>query len=201
MAGSGFIVSGGESSEVLIPATHNLLDHTSAPLNLLDEPAHNLLSHAGLPGVGKVLQLVSFMSSAVDNTTTVIPLDDTIPQNTEGKEFMSLSITPTLGTSSLLIMVKMMLSDITQGTTVIGALFKDSEAGAQAVGATENLPDDQPCEVNIFHVVSASGIVAETWKARGGISDAGTCTFNGDSTFRFFGTAIKSSMIIAEIGV
>jgi hypothetical protein len=200
MAGSGFIVSGSGSDQVLIPDTHNALDHTSAPLNLLDTTAHGLLSHAGLTGVGKVLQVVFSLVSDVDTTSVIIPLDDTPPTNTEGKEFMSATITPSVVSSKLLIIVKAMVDHDLAGTTVIGALFKDSEVNAQAVGSVENVPDIGPTGITIFYVVNSSGLIAETWKVRCGISDVGTCTFNGSLTNRLFGTTVKSSIIIAEIG-
>jgi hypothetical protein len=200
MPGSGFIVSGSGSDQVLIPATHNAIDHTAGPLNLLDTTGHGLLSHAGLTGVGKVLQVVFTLSSAVDSTTTTIPLDDTAPTNTEGKEFMTLAITPSVVGSKLLIIVKAMLDHDITGSTVIAALFKDSEVNSQAVGSSIDFGDIGPAGVTIFHVVDSSGLVPETWKVRGGLVETGTCTFNGALTNRLFGTTVKSSIIIAEIG-
>jgi hypothetical protein len=42
---------------------------------------------------GKVIQVVHVQDGAYASGTTTIPLDNTIPQNTEGTEFMSLAIT------------------------------------------------------------------------------------------------------------
>ena len=37
---------------------------------------------------GKLLQQVNFQSGAVATGTTIFPEDDTIPQNTEGDQYM-----------------------------------------------------------------------------------------------------------------
>jgi len=53
--------------------------------------------------LGKVLQVVNVTDSAVATGTTQMPSDDTIPQNTEGNELMTLAITPTNSSNILLI--------------------------------------------------------------------------------------------------
>ena len=58
------------------------------------------LAKARLP-TGSVLQVVNTMNGAVATGTTIIPQDNTIPQITEGTEFMTLAITPTSATSQL----------------------------------------------------------------------------------------------------
>ena len=52
-----------------------------------------------------VVQVKNFTQGAVDSTATAMISDDTIPQNTEGKEFLTLAITPTNVNSKLLIQV------------------------------------------------------------------------------------------------
>ena len=47
------------------------------------------------------VQVVNTQTGAVDTGTTAMPCDDTIPQNTEGDEFMTLAITPTSATNKL----------------------------------------------------------------------------------------------------
>ena len=43
---------------------------------------------------GQVLQVVNYQTGALASGTTTMPTDNTIPQNTEGTEFMTLAITP-----------------------------------------------------------------------------------------------------------
>lgn len=52
---------------------------------------------------GKILQQVHAVTSAVATGTTAMVADDTIPQNTEGNEAITLAITPTSASSKLLI--------------------------------------------------------------------------------------------------
>ena len=61
-------------------------------------PISGVKGPPGDPGVG-LLQTVSYQTGAVATGTTIIPFDDTIPQITEGNEFMTLAITPRSATS------------------------------------------------------------------------------------------------------
>ena len=68
----------------------------------LDTAFLGLLSAGSLPA-GMCVQIQSTQTGAVATGTTVIPLDDSIPQNTEGDEYMSLSITPSDASNILII--------------------------------------------------------------------------------------------------
>jgi hypothetical protein len=50
---------------------------------------------------GSVLQVVNVQTGAVATGTSQTQNDDTIPQNTEGTEFITLAITPTSASSKL----------------------------------------------------------------------------------------------------
>ncbi len=50
---------------------------------------------------GSVVQAVNTQTGAVGTTTTIMPFDDTIPQITEGSEFMTRAITPTSASNIL----------------------------------------------------------------------------------------------------
>jgi len=50
---------------------------------------------------GFVVQMVSTQTGALQTDTTTIPADDTIPQNTEGFEVMTLAITLKSATNKL----------------------------------------------------------------------------------------------------
>ncbi|HEY6021943.1 MAG TPA: hypothetical protein VIY48_19400, partial [Candidatus Paceibacterota bacterium] len=86
---------------------------------------------------GIVVQKVSTQTGAVATGTTLIPLDDTIPQNTEGNQYMSLSVTPTKTTNFLNIDVTFIgSSDV--ANPIIVALFQDSIANALAAAMQTN---------------------------------------------------------------
>lgn len=149
---------------------------------------------------GAVLQVVNVTTTSVATTTTVIPEDDTIPQNTEGGEFMSLSITPTSASSKLLIQVVCNLSPGSSGQTVIAALFQDSTANALAAVAqgTYDAADQAPLTFNYY--MTAGTTSSTTFKVRGGKpAGANPVTFNGITGGRLFGGVYASSITIMEI--
>lgn len=147
---------------------------------------------------GVPVQMVSTSFSAVATGTTVIPHDDTIPQNTEGDQYMTITITPKSTTDTLVIDAVIYLSNSAATQNLIAALFQDSTANAlaavdsfQASGAAELM-------IPLKHTMAAGTTSSTTFKIRAGGGSAGTTTFNGDGASRFFGAITKSSIAITE---
>ena len=147
-----------------------------------------------------VIQVIHTQDGAVNTGTTVIPLDDTIPQNTEGDEYMTLAVTPTDASNQLIIDVTVFGAHNSTGTDIIAALFQDSTADALAAGwAGRASAANSVAEVTFRHRMLA-GTTSETdFKVRAGSPDAGTFTFNGSSAARLFGGVAASSITITEI--
>ena len=148
---------------------------------------------------GKVLQQVNTQTGAVATGTTIFPEDDTIPQNTEGDEFMTLSITPKSATSTINIEAHIFYS-CTASTRAGAGLFKDSDADALAF--TSNFIKDLTSMGNmqVFYSETSGSTTARTYKIRcGNIQTAGTFTFNGQSGTRKFGGTVLSTIRILEI--
>lgn len=144
--------------------------------------------------------MVSTTSSAVATGSTTIPLDDTIPQITEGDEYMTLAITPKSTTNILVIEV---LAFITIGTADrfgIGALFQDATANALAAGIGYNAAASATPSfmLPIRHTMAAGTTSATTFRFRAGPNAAATLSFNGRSGTRSFGAITKSSIVITE---
>ena len=150
-----------------------------------------------LPAGGKVVQVVNTSTGAVATTTGVIPNDDSIPQSSEGGEFLTLAITPTSATNKLIIKAFLNLSP--NGTSfTFSALFQDSTASAISASSTYHTAN----ELNIGHIehYMTAGTTSETtFKIRVGKHSAGTTTLNGISGARKFGGVLISSMTITEI--
>ena len=156
------------------------------------------LTSAEMPS-GSVLQVVKYQTGAVDTGTTVIPHDDSIPQITEGTEFMTLAITPK-NTSNLLKIDVVMYGTMNGANYLMSALFQDTTASAlaainvslaQAVNWTNSL--------SYTHYMTAGTISATTFKVHGGANSAATFTFNGQSGGRIYGGVAASSITITEI--
>ncbi len=149
---------------------------------------------------GMVTQVKHFTQSAVDSTATAINPDDTIPQNTEGKEFLTLAITPTNVNSKLLIQVVVNGANSAAGT-LTAALFQDSTANALAASAQYQNQFTGATILTFNHYMTAGTTSETTFKVRAGGS-SGTFTFNGYSSgaTRRFGGVMSSSITITEIG-
>jgi len=150
---------------------------------------------------GIVCQVVNTVSTAVNTGTTTIPLDDTIPQITEGTEFMTLAITPKSATNILVIAVTLLLSSSNATQNLIGALFQDSTANALAVDATFQATAMGLTTVQLQHTMTAGTTSSTTFRVRAGTHQATTITINGQSGGRLFGATTKSSIVITEYKV
>lgn len=149
---------------------------------------------------GAVVQVVNTQTGAVSTGTTTIPLDDTIPQNTEGDEVMTLSITPKSTTNKLKIEVTGYFANSSAAPTQTSmALFQDAtvDALAAAWGGRNSGTNDEG-GVTLVHYMTAGTTSATTFKVRAGAT-AGTLTFNGRAGARIYGGVMASSITITEI--
>lgn len=146
---------------------------------------------------GVAVQVVSTNYSAVGTGTTVIPYDDTIPQITEGTEFMTRAITPKSATNRLHIHAKLYIS-ASLVESIIAALFQDSTANALAAAMDCASTATGESEVNVIHDMVAGTTSSTTFRIRAGGEVAGTVTFNGRSAVRKFGGVTLSNITITE---
>lgn len=158
---------------------------TRVPTNMLD--------------TGAVVQVVNYQTGAVATGTTTIPLDDTIPQITEGTEFMTLAITPTSASNILQIDVVFNGSNSVGAGTLIAALFQDSTANAIACCAQVMANSSVMTHIRFSYRMTAGTTSSTTFRVRAGFSTAATVTFNGATSARLFGGALASSITITEI--
>ena len=152
---------------------------------------------ARLPA-GSVVQVVNYQTGAMATGATTIPNDDTIPQITEGNQYMSLAITPTSATNLLVIDVVVNASN-SSASDVIVAVFRDATANAIAVGAAYNGAGTGRNNIKVRYQETAGSTSATTLYVRAG--GTGTTTFNGSSGTRTFGGTYASSITIQEITV
>ena len=158
------------------------------------------LNSSGVFIPGHQLQVVSYQTGAVATGTTLIINDDTVPQNTEGNQYMSLAITPLSATSKLLIQVVVFFSH-SAGGVLLAALFQDSTANALATMVQYQANATASTMEGFNHYMTSGTTSSTTFKVRLGCQSAGTTTFNGVSAARLFGGSIASSITITEIAV
>lgn len=144
-----------------------------------------------------VRQVVSVISSGVATGATVIPFDDSIPQITEGDQYMTLAITPSSATSALIIDVVVNAANNTIGAPLAVCLFQDATANAlAAVWQSVPTTNGGVC-VPLRYTMLAGTTSATTFRVRAG-SNTGTTTFNGLGGGRLFGGVMASSIVITE---
>lgn len=146
-----------------------------------------------------VAQTVNTQTGAVATGTTVMVSDDTIPQNTEGDEYMTLAFTPTNASNILLIDVVINLSHSAIGYELMAALFQDSVADALAAASESRSNGQHTVALNFTHKMVAGTTSAITFRVRAGAAQSGTTTFNGKGGGRLFGGVYASSITIREI--
>lgn len=157
-----------------------------------------LLKSGLVQQLGAVQQVVFTETGAEASGTTVVPYDDTIPQNTEGDQYMSLAVTPKASTNILVIEVTVMAASSVTSNNLIAALFQDSTASALAASVTPFNATNSTLTHSFKHTMVSGTTSATTFKVRAGGNTAGTVTFNGFSAARKFGGSLASSIIITE---
>ena len=148
--------------------------------------------------VGSVIQTKNTtVSTHTTETTHGIPADDTIATSSEGKEVMTLSITPISASSKLLIKV-VMFGSSRNDAVMTAALFQDSGSASIAQINAYQSTGTGTHALQFNHYMTSGTTSATTFKVRGGVN-SGTFTFNGHSEVRQLGGIASSSIIIQEI--
>jgi hypothetical protein len=149
---------------------------------------------------GSVIQVVIATTNTFASTTNTIPLDDTIPQNTEGAEFLTCSITPKFSTSKLYIDVVFNTVCNTSSALSTIALFQDSTASALiACWGVSSVGNGPPPPMVMSYSMTSGTTSSTTFKVRGGQNSAGTFQVNGSSGARYLGGAMISFIKITEV--
>ena len=155
---------------------------------------------------GNILQVVRTETSANTSGSVAIPLDNTIPQNTEGFEALTCTITPVSATSKLYIVSTMYAGEPSNSTNdLVAALFRDSTANAFAVSMgikdVNNLESGAPLYTSAY--INSNSTASTTIKARVGAADAAAIVLNiatgGARTYPAFGGVYFSSITIMEV--
>jgi len=128
--------------------------------------------------------------------TTQIPFDDTIPQNTEGTEFLTCAITPKSATSKLVIHAVFNIASDAQVNTTM-ALFQDSTADATS-GVFKLIPASASEQLSLLFSMTSGTTSSTTFKIRVGGGGASTIQINGVSGGRFLGGVAVSSITVTE---
>jgi len=161
------------------------------------------LGNATFPA-GHVVQVAYMEDGVVATGTTVFVDDDTIPQITEGIQFMTLAIIPTSATNKLMVdVIYNIIGSYTGGQSVVGAVFNTDFHATNALAASYNgVSNDYSINsLPIRFYVVAGTTSSTTFRFRGASCSPGTMTFNGRASAGKLGGVLLSSMTITEIQV
>jgi len=146
---------------------------------------------------GKLLQVQKTLNVAMSTGTTAIASDDTVPQITEGDEFITVAITPAHTANRLWIVAVVNCSVVTTGRDMKVMLFQDTTAAALAASAQWG-GGDEPQNITLVHEMAAGTTSETTFRLRAG-AEAGTFRLNGWSGARKLGGVLQSSLTVWEI--
>jgi hypothetical protein len=148
---------------------------------------------------GKVVNYWVATTTTTGSTTNILPIDDTVPQSSEGAEFMTVSVTPSSASNKLKVTVSGFYR--VSGASFVGcALFVGSAASASAsrVLLASNAAVS-PFDL-VFWIDSFSG--TETLSFRMG-TDRNTVTlqFLNSSASTYFSTTDPAMILVEEYTV
>lgn len=149
-------------------------------------------------GGGKVAQVVTATLGSALASTNSIPVDDTIPQQTEGFEVLTATITPTNASSVLIIEAQTFAGNDSGNIFITGALFRDATADALAASSVQ-APNTGFKGLAFKAIVSAGSVAATTFKLRVGNDGVAEVTINGAVGSRFFGGVAATTLTITEV--
>jgi len=153
-----------------------------------------------------VIQQKYTQITAVITGTTVLPVDNTIPQYNEGVDStLIVSITPKLSTSYLKIEVDMEISHSSGATVpIVAALFTGSAAAYESgtpnalAAGVKDAGQDNYQRITFTHFVLSTSTALRYYGVRFGKAAAGTVRMNSDGT-NTLGGVISSTIKITEI--
>jgi hypothetical protein len=151
------------------------------------------------PVADRVVQVVTTQTGALITGTTILPIDNTIPQNSEGIEVLTRAITPTSATSKLLIAVVVNCSHSAASGFLSAALFQDNALDALAAQTAWQLTATGSVNLVFTYVMTAGTTSATTFKVRAGSSAVGTLSVNGIGGNPYFAGVMASSLTITEL--
>jgi hypothetical protein len=147
---------------------------------------------------GNIIDRAYAEYTAYTDLNTILPIDDTIPQVTEGTQILSASITPKSTTNRIRIRVQGSAVNTASAPIAIAAFVN---GGTNAVAATFTDCDTTTIPnvmIGLEYEYVAGSTSTQTITIRAGSSSVGT-RFNGNTTTRLGGGTARTTLILEEI--
>lgn len=201
LATSAETVTGTDTGRAVTPAglTSRILDEDDMASDSASYLATQQSIKAYVDGSQKIAQVVTAQETGVVSPgNTAIPFDDSIPQNTEGEEIITLAITPTNQNSTLVINFDGTASFAAQNIGTV-ALFENNVVNAIAAAGFFVNANGYPCPAPLSHTMTAATEAEITFKIRIGAAGASQVTVNGSSGGRRYGGVASTMLTVTEV--
>jgi len=195
----GFYNSAGSPEGSITANTGSLaVDTTNGDLYIKTTDSTNTgWSLVGGASSGRLVQIVSSNTTTNTTATTDIPIDSSIPQNTEGDEILTASITPKNSANKLLIMFNGKFFQSYPLNASI-ALFQDSNADAISATSLIGITPSTPARSDgtLVYTMEAGTTSSTTFKIRvGPNTSSGNLGVNSGD----FGSSVNTRLVIMEV--
>ena len=164
--------------------------------------AWDILTHTSAPSGSVIGHSITTLSTASTISSTYFPVDDTIPQNTEGSEVFTISYTPKRADSIIVVEALVHLTTSNNAVPPGIAFFKDSSASAVAASVKTNSYDSgqTPSETHLIYTETAGSTTARTYKIRASAVYSSNITIyvNRATGGRIFGGVVSSILRVTE---
>lgn len=161
---------------------------------------------------GNVIQVAyEELTTSGVSSSVQIPVDNTIPQQSEGGEILTCSITPRYANSILYVESNSFIGENTNNSNFLTvALFRDSDANAIAssfysapgfLAASPLTSGTHFAPITITSRVIANSTSSTTFKLRAGGDGAGAIRWNGAIGVQYFAGTLITYIKITEIQV
>lgn len=150
-------------------------------------------------GAGLIQCQVTVFTGVSASGGVALPVDNSIPTNSEGTQMLTLAVTPKSATSRLRVQVEGMFSlNFSANNKGAIALYRDSGAAFIARAATWATTDEF-VPMALDAVVSSDATSATTFKLRIGPNNASdNMRVNGNSGGQIFGGVSQLTMVVTE---
>lgn len=192
-------ISGASTTDATITASDKILfQDVDDGDNVKSDTVQGILDLAS-GGSSVFVQMATNQFTTTGSTTSSIPIDSTIPQNTEGYELVTQAITPTNASNKLVIEFGF-TGGALAATNVVIALFQDSTADALSAAVKNITGANYKDQMFIRHEMTAGTTSSTTFKIRIG-TQTGTLYWNQLPTGETMGGVISAYLTIKEIAV
>lgn len=145
-----------------------------------------------------LIQTAYAVTGAVATGSTVMILDDTVPQNNEGDQYLTVTFTPKSATNIVEVTAFFQGSNSAINPILIGAIFQDSNVNALESSWVQAFGTAAPVQFGVFYRGVVGTASPTTFNFRVGAQLAGTTTISGAGGARYLGSSLNSYILIHE---